>query len=55
MRNAPLSLGTRHQIIKNGRLLVTPKITVEDYLLKTTDAPSTGSIMNKYNDQEVRQ
>jgi len=42
-------------MIKNGRLLVTPTMTVEDNLLKTTDEPSTGRIMNKNNDQEVRQ
>jgi hypothetical protein len=42
-------------MIKNGRFLVTPTKAVEDNLLKTTDAPSTGSITNKYNDQEVRQ
>ena len=37
---------------KNGRLLVTPTIAVEDNLLKTTDAPSKGNIMNKNNDKE---
>jgi hypothetical protein len=42
-------------MIKNVCLLVTPTIAVEDNLLKTTDVPSTGSIMNKNNDQEVRQ
>jgi hypothetical protein len=30
-------------------------MAVEDSLLKTTDTPSTGSIMNKNNDQEVGQ
>lgn len=41
---------------KNGRLPVTPTIAVEDNLLgKETDAPSTDIIMNKNNDQEVRQ
>jgi hypothetical protein len=40
---------------KNGPLLVTPTIAVEDNILKTTDAPFTGNIMNKNNDQEVRQ
>jgi hypothetical protein len=34
---------------------VTPKIAVEDNLLETTDASTTGIIIYGNNDQEVRQ
>jgi len=39
LRYAQLSLGTKCQMIKNGRLLVTPTIAEEDNLLKTTMHP----------------